>query len=90
MNHEKTKNSPEYNRDISLEAPPLESFLDPVIATEYWPQEVTQDPDFIKQIVERKKINDSLKTVLESIPQSNMDLQSALSQKFITEVKNNN
>jgi len=85
MNREKFESNPEVAEKISLEAPVVESFLDPARAAEVWPEKITTNETFLQQTTERKELNDRLNDIFDCLPKPDISFESAIKQGHITE-----
>jgi|GEM_PF-5531112 len=74
MENEAIKNirENEAGKRIFLELPAVESFLDPMLAVEFWPEEISANLDFLEQAENRRKLNDRLNAVADCLPRPEM------------------
>jgi hypothetical protein len=63
----------------------LESFLDPDLAAEIWPKNISADKSFSEQLMQRKELNEHLKDVIDRLPRPDISLESAINQGYISE-----
>lgn len=75
----------ELPRELSVEAPPIESLLDPERAAQAWPEKIAADKNFIEQIEARKKLLDNLEAVTSRLPRPDMALEDAINGGRISE-----
>lgn len=87
MNHEKFEHDPESAKKATFTPPAVESFLDPAQAGTVWPENIASNKEFLKQLEERKKLNEQLDGVLSCLPQPDMSLKEAISQGHLTETQ---
>ena len=85
MKSEQFGNPWESQPGIAVEAPVVESFLDPAQAAEVWPPEIAANEAFLEQIKDRQELNSRLDAVLDRLPRPDMALEEAIAQKHITE-----
>lgn len=71
--------------EISLDAPIVESFLNPARATEIWPAEIANDKNFLKQLELHKKLNENLDVILAHLPRPDISFDTAIEKGYITE-----
>jgi hypothetical protein len=85
MHNENIENRWESKREISLDPPAVESFLDPARAAEAWPESIANNEVFLEQIKTRKEINECLDSVLTRLPRPDISLEDAIKQGHIDE-----
>lgn len=85
MRYEELNRRHESVPKMSLDAPAIESFLDPARATEIWPANIATNETFLEQTKKRKELNKRLTDIIDSLPQPDMSLGAAINQEHITE-----
>jgi predicted nucleotidyltransferase len=63
----------------------VESFLNPVWATEVWPESIVKNPVFQEQIGQRQELVGRLDDVVNRLPRPDISLKNAVGYGFITE-----
>lgn len=85
MNNREAIGNQEFEKKNSLGTPLVESFLDLAHAKSVWPENITNNQEFRKQLEKRKELNDNLDAVQSRLPSSDTTLESAISQSRLSE-----
>lgn len=73
------------NKEILLNPPAVESFLDSACLNNLWPENLVANEVFLEQIKMRNGLNDQLDSILNCLPQPYISLESAVNQGHIIE-----
>lgn len=85
MTNEGFGNRNEHLHETVIKPPAVESFLEPSLATEFWPEEVTTNEAFIEQTTARRELNKNLDRVIARLPRPDISLEKAIAEKHLDE-----
>ncbi|MGD0576567.1 MAG: hypothetical protein ABSA74_00620, partial [Candidatus Staskawiczbacteria bacterium] len=75
----------ENREETSINAPAVESFLDPARVAEVWPEEVTKSEGFLEQVGKRRELVENLNEVFGRLPRPDISFQAATEGGLVTE-----
>ncbi len=85
MNNERLDNQKELPKIDIFTPPAVELLLDPEQAKIAWPEHLSDNKEFLKQVADRQELNQRLDAVISRLPRPDITLQSAVSENHLTE-----
>ncbi len=85
MNHTKRESALELNSNISTVLPAVELFSNPSNLDSSWPKSIAKNPEFIRQIRDRRELNKRLELVFSKLPRPDVSFPQAIEEKYLTE-----
>lgn len=73
------------NKEVLLNPPAVESFLDFACLNSLWPENLAANKAFLEQIKKRSELNNQLDSIINCLPQPYISLESAVNQGHISE-----
>src|SRR3989344_386667 len=75
----------ERSSGIVFQPPTIESLLSEEQARQTWPEQLTNHPDFIRQIQERQALRETINIIFDQLPRPDLDWQTAVEQATLAE-----